>query len=183
MTDGYRAVTTRQIADACGLTQPALYRHFSDKEQLYVEVLLSEVGQFSDGLQRILERQSNLTETLKQISRYLLSSQSTLDWMFHDIRHEIGETSRERLSSTFYGKIVREIAGVFERGMRDGIVREINESTSDPYAMAFLFMNMLQQGRNAHPNDMKTIKSARSNLSGDEIVNILLHGLVSKRTT
>jgi AcrR family transcriptional regulator len=29
MEQGYRAVSTRQIAAACGITQPALYRHFA----------------------------------------------------------------------------------------------------------------------------------------------------------
>jgi len=28
---GFHAVSTRQIAEACGLTQPALYHHFANK--------------------------------------------------------------------------------------------------------------------------------------------------------
>src|SRR5690349_3359337 len=34
MAHGYRAVSTRQVAEAVGLTQPALYHHFATKEEL-----------------------------------------------------------------------------------------------------------------------------------------------------
>lgn len=39
MESGYRAVSTRQIAKICGITQPALYHHFKNKQDLYIAVL------------------------------------------------------------------------------------------------------------------------------------------------
>ena len=47
MTRGYRAVSTREIAEAVGVTQPALYHHFAGKEELYVAVLEEELAQQS----------------------------------------------------------------------------------------------------------------------------------------
>jgi AcrR family transcriptional regulator len=49
MTYGYRAVTTRQLAEACGLTQPAFYHHFADKRALYLAVVTEEVCQDEGG--------------------------------------------------------------------------------------------------------------------------------------
>jgi len=37
--DGYDGMTMKQLAGACGITEPALYRHFQSKESLYDAVL------------------------------------------------------------------------------------------------------------------------------------------------
>ncbi len=37
--DGYDGMTMKQLAAACGITEPALYRHFQSKESLYDAVL------------------------------------------------------------------------------------------------------------------------------------------------
>ena len=37
--DGYDGMTMKQLASACGITEPALYRHFQSKESLYDAVL------------------------------------------------------------------------------------------------------------------------------------------------
>lgn len=37
--NGYEKVTIKQIADECGVTEPAIYRHFESKEAIYVAVL------------------------------------------------------------------------------------------------------------------------------------------------
>ncbi len=38
-SEGYDATSMRDLAKACGITPAALYHHFADKEQLYLEVL------------------------------------------------------------------------------------------------------------------------------------------------
>lgn len=38
-SEGYAATSMRDLARACGITPAALYHHFADKEQLYLEVL------------------------------------------------------------------------------------------------------------------------------------------------
>jgi len=39
--DGYDRVTVKQLADKCGITEPAVYRHFESKDAIYVAVLES----------------------------------------------------------------------------------------------------------------------------------------------
>lgn len=43
LTQGYQATSTREIARQVGITQPALYHHFSDKEAIFLAVV-AEVG-------------------------------------------------------------------------------------------------------------------------------------------
>src|SRR5262245_66060853 len=39
VTLGYQATTTEKIAEAAGVTEPVLYRHFQTKKALFLEVL------------------------------------------------------------------------------------------------------------------------------------------------
>lgn len=39
MEQGYLATSTRQIAKGLGITQPAIYHHFQNKEDIYIQVL------------------------------------------------------------------------------------------------------------------------------------------------
>ena len=43
--NGFEATSTREIADACGVTEPVLYRHFNGKEDLYLSVLTRMLGE------------------------------------------------------------------------------------------------------------------------------------------
>lgn len=43
LAQGYQGTSTRDIAKEVGITQPALYHHFSDKEIIYLEVI-KQVG-------------------------------------------------------------------------------------------------------------------------------------------
>src|SRR5579883_1434541 len=88
MEYGYRAISTRQIADACGLTQPALYHHFTDKQQLYTAMASEELAKIGAALERIARRGENAEERLVQVARYLLSTtHHDLGQMLHDIRN------------------------------------------------------------------------------------------------
>src|SRR5579885_3753576 len=106
MANGYRAVSTRQIADACGLTQPALYRHFSDKQELYAAVLEDELETMRLGLERIASRGTGIGERLRQVICFMPTSRQDLAQMFHDIGHELDEETRLRLRGAFERSMV-----------------------------------------------------------------------------
>lgn len=44
---GFSGASTRDIAKQIGITQPALYHHFNDKEVLYLAVLTNLCGKFA----------------------------------------------------------------------------------------------------------------------------------------
>src|SRR3954469_23216167 len=52
---GYNATTTAAIADAAGVTEPILYRHFKSKQELFVAIT-------RDVSQRTISEWQNLTQ-------------------------------------------------------------------------------------------------------------------------
>jgi AcrR family transcriptional regulator len=52
---GYDAGTMRDIARRVGVTEPALYRHFASKEDLFLELLRSAAGRMRDDVFAMLD--------------------------------------------------------------------------------------------------------------------------------
>ncbi|MFC6274309.1 TetR/AcrR family transcriptional regulator [Levilactobacillus tangyuanensis] len=50
LAQGYQGTSTRDIAKEVGITQPALYHHFSDKEVIYLEVIKQVGATVRDGI-------------------------------------------------------------------------------------------------------------------------------------
>src|SRR5579875_1973999 len=171
MEYGYRAVTTRQIASACGLTQPALYHYFHDKQELYVVMMHEEVAKMRAALERI--------------ATYLLnSSQHDMDIMLHDIRHELSAEARATLASIFQTGIVAPVASVFTAGIEEGLLRDQERGGVDAITATYLFLSMLaRQPDREGPQERATHGTGHSTIfAGDEqrasmVVRVLLHGL------
>ncbi|MDO7906257.1 TetR/AcrR family transcriptional regulator [Paenibacillus sp. JX-17] len=167
MTYGFRAVSTRQIALACGLTQPALYRHFRDKEALYIDVLLHELETVNQALlQQIEQGQRQTVATLRLLARYLSDTPHDLSWMFHDLEHEIEPESRQRVRTAFWRQFLQPVADVFGQGFRSGELHTMEERLN-PETAAMMFLNYLKQQPGKAPREDWP----------DTVVDLLLYGI------
>lgn len=179
MTYGYRAVTTRQLAEGCGLTQPALYHYFADKEELYLAVVKEEIGKIKVAIERILRRSEQAAERLKLVANFLLSRlHSDLSLMLHDVRYEVSPEAREQLDEQFRHGFIVPIVAIFAEGIRRGELRAIEQGGLAPLPATFIFMNMLsgfaaQRQDNVSARDRQAYQTA----SADTCVRVLLHGL------
>ncbi len=178
MEHGYRAVSTRQIADACGLTQPALYHYFKDKQGLYVTMLLEELAALHGGLERIARRGGEVGERLRQVVRYLPDDRRNMGQMFHDIDHEMDAEARRTLEQAFFASVVAPIAAIFADGLRHGVLRSPGQGGVDPVDGAFLLLSMLRYA-SAREHGTAGADAHRSGATrhGETIVRVLLHGL------
>lgn len=179
MAHGYRAVTTRQVAEAVGLTQPALYHHFATKEELYVAVALHELGRLRAGIERLAGRDTPWAARLHDIARFMLT---TVDYdfpmMYHDMGTELGVAARERLGAAFYGGIIGPLAALFAEGERAGEVRDEGREGLGAADDAGLFMALV-----AHflERPVGTGEARGARTSGDAtatlLMGVLLHGV------
>lgn len=179
MAHGYRAVTTRQVAEAVGLTQPALYHHFATKEELYVAVALHELGRLRAGIERLAARDGHWAARLREIARFMLT---TVDYdfplLYHDMGTELGTAARDRLGVAFYGGVIGPLAVLFAEGERAGEVRDEARGGLGAAGDAGLFMALVAHFL-ARPTADPAVPEART--SGDAtatlLVGVLLRGL------
>lgn len=180
MEYGYRAVSTRQIADACGLTQPALYHYFADKQALYVAVMQEDMAKTHAALERIARRNESVEERLRRVVRYLLNStQHDLSWMLHDVRQEMDAGARATLYTDFQTGLIAPIASIFHDGIQQRVLRDATHGGVNETTAAYLFMSMLSRflAQKAH-SDTAFIASLLDEQERAEIlVQILLHGI------
>ena len=172
---GYRSVTTRQIADACGLTQPALYHYFADKQELYVAMAHEELTRIRTALERIAVRKEDFEERLKRMALYLISSTlHDINPMLHDIRHELSLAHQSTLYVAFRASIVSPISTVFGDGLSAGQMRDQQHGGSDAETASFLFMSLISNAITRKRNNTSQINDVEF---ANFIVHTLLHGL------
>jgi AcrR family transcriptional regulator len=71
---GFDRVTIKQLANACDITEPALYRHFSSKEDIYAAVLDSlKAQQEYDDLFAELENETDVHRILHELASHILT--------------------------------------------------------------------------------------------------------------
>lgn len=123
MTRGYRAVSTRDIADAVGLTQPALYHHFGGKEALYIAVLEDELARQSVAMSRAAALDAPATARLAAVASGIAErAEYDMAQMFHDLRFEISEANRLRIGLAFRDAMMRPLMSVVDALVDEGAI-------------------------------------------------------------
>lgn len=123
MSRGYRAVSTRDIADAVGLTQPALYHHFGGKEALYVAVMEDELATISARLDRAVRLDARAVDRLIAAGTVLAAhGDHDLAQMFHDLRQEISEKNRQRIGGAFRMAMMTPMLAVIDALVEEGAI-------------------------------------------------------------
>ncbi|WP_409996723.1 TetR/AcrR family transcriptional regulator [Deinococcus sp. Marseille-Q6407] len=94
VSHGYHGVSMREVALAVGVTKPALYHHYADKETLFVAILEDSVGD----LERIIaqmRRQPDLKSQLQSLVGSLLA-QNPDYWVGLQLAGELKHVAPER---------------------------------------------------------------------------------------
>lgn len=184
MEYGYRAISTRQIADACGLTQPALYHYFADKQQLYAAMAREELSKTGTALERIARRGEDIEERLRQAARYLLSNtHHDHGQMLHDIRRELDEETRAALNQAFQTGIVQPLTSLFMEGQQAGMLKSPEQGGAAPVIATYLFLSMISQFLRSRRGETHSAFEGYNVSIPDAatlIVQTMLYGLVSR---
>lgn len=72
---GFGATSTRDIANKIGITQPALYHHFSDKEVLFLDVMTAFSGKVRQDINKVMRKhkltpEEQLFEIVKVLKKH-----------------------------------------------------------------------------------------------------------------
>src|SRR5215510_7088558 len=88
---GFARTTTRELAEAAGVSEPLLYKHFPSKEALYLEIQTLSCQGIDPAIQRMSKWEPS-TEVLVRLVYYLIRAlvvgrpAGALEW---DIRHRL----------------------------------------------------------------------------------------------
>lgn len=92
---GYSAATTAAIAEAAGVTEPILYRHFSSKQELFIAITKAMSDQTMRHWHGLIDNASTSTDKIRTIAREFPNHVRRLEDAYHVI-HGALVCSRDR---------------------------------------------------------------------------------------
>lgn len=125
--DGYDKVTVKQLADQCGITEPAVYRHFASKDTIYLAVLesLRDRLQYQELFQR-LQSENDLQTLLKSIAQHIIGFYTENADMYRLLLYAAlrGHDQAKRIFELLRGTYTKFLMEQLERLQRQGLIAE-----------------------------------------------------------
>ncbi|UOQ84774.1 TetR/AcrR family transcriptional regulator [Gracilibacillus salinarum] len=166
MEKGFRAVTTREIAAKCEITQPALYYHYTDKQSLYIAMLHRFVQSIQKKLTAINE--TTMAKRLELMLEVLAEEHpSSIMMMIHDISVEFKEENQRKIYSLWRETYLEPFLHLFEEMRSKG---ELRDSIEPEEAARFCLLTIGQTISNR--------RQRTKSLAGEYalLVDLILHG-------
>lgn len=131
---GYDKVTVSDLAGACGITEPAVYRHFKSKEAIY-ESVLDAIAKRLDAstLFESLESETDIEKVLKALAMHVITFFGANEDIHRLLLYStLGKHSKaQHVYDLTRGKYVRFLRSQLDRLYEGGyIVEKNNEITA-----------------------------------------------------
>ena len=160
---GYDKVTIKTLAEACGITEPALYRHYDSKEAIYNKVLDSLEERLNNyEIFGSLEKETCLETFLKGYAGHIIDYFSKNEdlyrlLLFSALREH---PKAKRVYQMIRGDYVKFLIKQFDRFYADGIIIEKNNEITARCFTGMVFDCALSvtlwksyQGKSFRPQD------------------------------
>jgi AcrR family transcriptional regulator len=125
---GYHGLAMRQIAESLGVSKPAIYYHFKDKESLFLAILNDYLDAMETAIDRITSEPVSSREKIRQFMEYVLVQPSEQSAIIHLARQEMGQLSepaRRSFEQAYRRKFIGKIEAIFQTGMQQGEFKPI----------------------------------------------------------
>lgn len=138
---GYHGVSVRDIVQACGLSNAALYHHFGSKDHLFIEVFEGHLAQIMQQLREAARAEGSCRERLSTMAetygRIMLESQSELQALRRDLM-ACDPDETQRLLFDVQWQVPALFATVIEEGIAAGEIKAV-----DAHRVSMLLMGMV----------------------------------------
>ena len=127
MSQGYNETSTRQITEQLNISQPALYYHFKNKEEIYFNVMVRLSREVERSL-RDLSAKENLTleEKIGEMALFLQRKHPVnLILMLRDIRQMLSEEISYKIFMLWKTSYKQPFIDVFSQSPE---IKRVNES-------------------------------------------------------
>lgn len=168
---GYKGLSMREIAEAVGVSKPALYHYFTDKEALFLAIL----GSYLDVMERVLAEVSDeagsSTEWLRAVVRGILEQpheqRSILRLASVEMVHMRRE-ARAAFNVRYHAQFLDPIAAVIAAGVASGEFRSVEPALATWALLGILYPYFSSSG--GPPTTEAVI---------EQVIDFYLHGIAS----
>jgi AcrR family transcriptional regulator len=183
-THGFSGTTTRKIAEAAGVSEAMVFKHFSTKEDLYGAILhekACEEGSHrfpwdsNEALQKAIEEKDDFG-VFYHIALHAMNKQQNdvgfMRLMFFSAleEHELAE----RFFSEFVSKVYDFIGGYVAERQNDGVMRQVNPRVA---VRAFIGMILHHSLNNILWDKRQTLLKISNEDAAKNFAEIILRGI------
>ncbi|MEM9090581.1 MAG: TetR/AcrR family transcriptional regulator [Cyanobacteria bacterium P01_F01_bin.53] len=174
---GYGGTTTRDLAQAAGVAEGTLFRHFENKKAILVEVATRGWTEILTELLTELSEMANYKAVAKVMRKRMLSLNANTDMLrVCFMEAQFHPELRDRIQAEVIDKMTDVAEAFFETAMERGVYRRMN---SRVVARIFLgmftvsgFSQTTMSGEESTPNDMKEM--------AETLADVFLNGVLSE---
>jgi AcrR family transcriptional regulator len=142
---GYRAVSTRQIAQICGVTQPAIYHHFKNKQTLYVAVLKHTLHHTESDLKKILNEFTTFQDRFSELAIYMMVHfELDMAQMFHDISHELCPDDQKLIHELWVNGFLMPVVTMINDGISAKEIQNPEKLHTNSTELAYFILNIIK---------------------------------------
>lgn len=160
ISQGYRGLSMRVIAAKVGVSKPALYYHFKDKEELFLAILTAYLEELGEILERIEVQENGCLQQVRRIVSYILTQPGEKRALIRLGSQEVGHLSaraQEAFNETYHKHFIQRLKGILEGGMERGELRRIDASIATWALLGIIYPYLNPSEINDEPLLEKTI--------------------------
>ncbi|MGX7243997.1 TetR/AcrR family transcriptional regulator [Enterococcus quebecensis] len=171
LENGYRNTSTRDIAKAANITQPALYYHFSTKELLFIEINKQIGSQLKNDIEQIEKSPDSLENQLIKCTNALLSVYHRDIFSFiHQSAAEMEQDNKQQLFYILNDYYLEPIQAIFESNQNP-----LSNKITSRKAAQFYLMSLSLLFSTIH--QLSTEKERSEQIA--DLMEMVLHGVLS----
>lgn len=174
---GYDATTTRDLAQAAGVAEGTLFRHFANKKAILIEVATQGWIEILTDLLTELSEMGSYKAVAQVMRRRMWNFQKNADLMrVCFMEAQFHPELRDRIQSEVIGKMTDVAEAFFQTAMDRGIYRPMN-----PKIVAQIFLGMFAIAGFSHNTMMEPDASPQTMQEMAEgLADIFLNGVLAK---
>lgn len=137
MRDGYRATGIDRIIEEAQVAKMTMYRHFSSKEDLILEVLTQHASEFSTEIDALIEEATNVEDKVEAVFDWYEEWFASADFRGCMFSHALAEYSDAE--SAIFRKVVDQKEGVRSR-LRKILEERLPDNQADDLSSVLLML-------------------------------------------
>lgn len=126
---GYHGLSMREIAERAGVSKPALYYHFKDKEELFCAVLNDGLEEIGKAIDLINGNQISVQEKMCLFMEYVLTQPADQRSIIRLGTQEISQlspSSRQIFAEAYHYQFIGKLKELIQRGIQNGEFRQMD---------------------------------------------------------
>lgn len=175
--NGYGGTTTRDLAQAAGVAEGTLFRHFENKKAILVEVATQGWVEILTDLLTELSEMASYKAVAQVMRKRMLNFRKNTDMMrVCFMEAQFHPELREQIQTQVIGKMTDVAEAFFQTAMDRGIYRQMN-----PRVVARIFLGMFTVAgfsQGTLGDDVGSIQSMQELAEG--LADIFLNGVLEK---